>query len=131
MGYDTDTMTTATFISTCQKVSNKRAAITREKLQHAPRNPNRPTFTRAAAQAASATPTPTTATGTHPGPMDLSSNRRKLSPEDCAQRMAERRFLYCGGANHMARNSPVARRPLRTAETRITEVTEDVRISEN
>lgn len=60
--------------------------------------------------------TPSTATGTHPGPMDLSASRKKLTPEEKSRRMAEGLCLYCGGSGHMARECP-NRRPLRAAAT--------------
>ena len=61
-----------------------------------PNNPSRPP-PRAA---------PPTSTGTHPGPMDLSANRGKISMEVRAKRMAEGLCLYCGGSGHLARNCP-------------------------
>jgi hypothetical protein len=36
-------------------------------------------------------------------PMDTSSLRRRLAPEERARRIAEGRCLYCGGQGHMAR----------------------------
>lgn len=119
MAHDTDSMNMTNFVTTCQKISNKRAAISRETKNNSTSASTRNTFPRpaAATTAASAPAPPSTATGTDAGPMDLSSNCKKLSPEERTQRMAQERCLYCGGLNHMARNYPVARRPLLTAET--------------
>jgi hypothetical protein len=52
--------------------------------------------------------------------MDLSANRRRITPEERARRMAEGRCLYCGGLGHMARDCPTkpqVPRPLRANET--------------
>jgi len=62
-------------------------------------------------------PTPSTGSGTHPGPMDLSSFRRTLSPEERQKRILEGRCLYCGGFGHVARVCPNKRpAPLRGNE---------------
>ena len=58
-----------------------------------------------------------------PAPMDLSANRRKISPEERASRLREGRCLYCGGLGHMARDCPnKSRNPFRAAATAIQEV---------
>ena len=63
------------------------------------------------------TATATTASGVHPGPMNLSAGRKKLTPEERARRLAEGRCLYCSGVGHVARDCPNAHRhPLRAAE---------------
>ena len=41
-----------------------------------------------------------------PAPMDLSANRRKLTPEERSRRIAQGLCLYCGGAGHMAHECP-------------------------
>ena len=56
-------------------------------------------------------PTSSTATGTHAGPMDLSSNRHRLTPGEQEARIREGRYLYCGGHGHIARVCP-NKRPL-------------------
>jgi len=63
--------------------------------------------------------------------MDLSAGRRRLSPEERALRMREGRCMYCGGLGHMAAACPVAKRPLRAAETRLIEGNDDGKVSEN
>ena len=59
-----------------------------------------------------------TQSGTHSGPMDLSSIRRRLTPEQKALRIREGRCLYCGGFGHMALSCPVklTAHPLRASE---------------
>jgi hypothetical protein len=54
------------------------------------------------------TPHPTSSGSGHlgPAPMDLSTARCRLSPEECQKRIDENRCLYCGGFNHLARDCP-------------------------
>ena len=48
--------------------------------------------------------------------MDLSANRRRLTPEERQLLMVEGRCRYCGGLRHMALTCPVAPRPFRAAK---------------
>jgi hypothetical protein len=52
-----------------------------------------------------------------PAPMDLSANRRKITPQERAARLAEGRCLYCGGHGHMAASCPNKPAHLRAAAT--------------
>ena len=62
-------------------------------------------------------PVQSTASGTHPGPMDLSAFRPRLSPEERARRISQNMCLYCGGQGHVARFCPnKPRNPLRGNE---------------
>ena len=51
-------------------------------------------------------PVQSTATGTHPGPMDISAFRPRLSPEERQRRIQQNMCLYCGGQNRVARFCP-------------------------
>ena len=48
--------------------------------------------------------------------MDLSSNRRRLTPEERQRRIAEGRCRYCKGLGYIAAICPVAPRPLRAVQ---------------
>ena len=120
------------WLALLQRLDNKRRRITVE-TRSAPRSSSSSSYHSAASRnplpttsRTTATPrtpatnsrTPTTtATGTAPGPMDLSSGKRKLTPEEKKIQIEEGRCLYCGGLGHMARQCPLAPppRPLRTA----------------
>ena len=66
-------------------------------------------------------PVQSTATGTHPGPMDLSTFRPRLSPEERAWRITQNMCFYCGGQGHVARFCPnKPRNPLRGNEAYFT-----------
>ena len=66
-------------------------------------------------------PVLSTASGTHPGPMDLSAFRPRLSPEERCRRIEQNMCLYCGGQNHVARFCPnKPRNPLRSNEAYLT-----------
>jgi len=41
-----------------------------------------------------------------PAPMDISANRRRLTPEERARRIAQGLCLYCAGAGHIAHQCP-------------------------
>jgi hypothetical protein len=54
------------------------------------------------------TPHPTSSGSSHLGlaPMDLSTTRHYLSPEECQKRIDKNRCLYCRGFNHLAQDCP-------------------------
>ena len=110
----------------CQKVDNRRRSLQQESgsrtspatsSRYAPNSPS-------VHKPPAASQTPLTFVGTYLGPMDLSASSRKLSLEERACRMAERRCLYCGGLSHMTMgcsNTPDRRSPpsLRAAEAAV------------
>lgn len=105
------------FAALCQRLDNKRRALTTSRRPFGPTRPTpntRPPVTLPPTSPPVLT-THTTATGTHSGPMDLSAGRRRLSPEERARRMVEGRCLYCGGMGHMAKECTLAKRPLRAS----------------
>ena len=111
------------FVTAMQLLDNRRRAFQQECRSYSrPVAPNQPTTT-PQYLAATSPPAPmttnprgSTATGTKPGPMDLSSNRGRLTPEKRQRRMAEERCRYCRGLGHMAANCPVVPRPLTAAQ---------------
>ena len=118
-----DPETIQAFVTAMQRLDNRCRDFQQESRSYSrPAAPNPPTTTtqyRAAiSPPATITTTPrgSTATGTQPGPMDLLSNRCRLTPEEKQRRIAEGRCRYCGGLGHMAANCPVAPRPLRAAQ---------------
>jgi hypothetical protein len=115
------------FVRLCQKLDNRLRAFeaehrsrsfSRPPPRHAPipgRTPA-PVLPPAAIRAPplNAAPNPFS-----PAPMDISSSRRKLTPEERSRRIAEGLCLYCGGAGHIAALCPNAQprrgTPLRVA----------------
>ena len=81
------------FVLLCQRIDQKLRRLSQKPSQASPPRSNIPP----------SPATPSTATGTHAGPMDLSSVRRKLTPEEKALRMREGRCYYCGNLGHLAR----------------------------
>ena len=72
---------------------------------------------RAPAPKAPIAPLQSTASGTHPGPMDLSAFRPRLSPEERARRITQNMCRCCGGQGPVARFCPnKPRNPLRGKE---------------
>ena len=122
MHENTDNMSLDEFITIATSVDNR---LRRFKARHQSRSAltPRPAPPRPAGPptTSSAPSVPSTSTGTHPGPMDVSANARRLSPQEKARRMKEGLCWYCGDANHIARNCPRrAMNPLRAHETILT-----------
>ena len=119
-----DPETMQAFVTAMQRLDNHRRAFQQESRSYSRSAAlNQPTTT-PTYHAASLPPAPTTttprgstATSTEPGPMDLSLNRRPLTPEERQRRMAEGRCRYCGGLGHMAANCPIAPCPLSVTAT--------------
>jgi hypothetical protein len=114
------------FVALCQQIDNKNRAYAAEKPTSRNTTP-RTTHQATASRNAPTTPTPnrsaahpTNTNSGHygPAPMNLSANRRTLSPEERQRRMDLNLCFYCAGNDHITRNCPVrptARRPLRGA----------------
>jgi hypothetical protein len=109
------------FVRLCQKLDNRIRAFAAEQR---PRSSFRPAIRQTPIPARARTPAfpivqvpqptaPPTPSG--PTPMDISSNRRKLVPEERSRRIAEGLCLYCGGAGHIAYLCPNSRPSLRAA----------------
>ena len=98
------------------KLDTKRYTLKGNSHSHDPR-PQAPKHTPQATPG-SATESATTSSGTAPAPMDLSANRRRLSPEERGCRLTEGRCYHCGGMGHMARACPLGQqqKPMRAAE---------------
>jgi len=122
--------TLAAYVELCNDLDTMRRQIQGESHAHrqhqAPQPRSQPQYqapqprsqATTAGSAAPAPPPPvtTTATGTQAGPMDLSANRRRLSPEERARRMAEGRCYRWGGIGHMVRQCPFGQtQPMRAA----------------
>src|SRR5258705_10890185 len=101
---DKDPDTIATFVALSNKRDTKRRALLINSRLQAPRHTLQVT---PSSVAETVTTTATTSSGTAPGPMDLSANRCRLSPEERTRRLAEGRCYRCGGMNHVARNCPL------------------------
>ena len=120
MHENTDNMSLDEFITIATSVDNR---LRRFKARHQSRSSFAPRAAAALRPAAPPTTPPaplvsSTATGTHPGPMDVSANARRLSPQEKARRMKEGLCWYCGDANYISRNCPRrAMNPLRAHET--------------
>jgi hypothetical protein len=56
-------------------------------------------------RAPSITHTPSTGTGTHQEYMDLSTNQRSLTPEQCQKMIQDKPCLYCAGFGYVAQAS--------------------------
>ena len=115
----------AEFVTYIRVLDSKIQQHERHKRKHQPRTP---TAARAppAARTPSAPPPPeirnpkTTATGTQSGPMDLSSNRKKLTREEIQRRMDLGLCRYCGEAGHFVSGCPKApARNLQISETHL------------
>jgi hypothetical protein len=105
------------FVNQCQALDSQiRAVENLRKLRSGPSG--RSTTTPRAPVAPAPAPKPqTTTTQYGPTPMDLSANRRKITPQERAARLAEGRCLYCGGHGHMAAACPNKPATLRAAAT--------------
>ena len=113
---DKEPETIAAFVALCNKLDTKRRALQGNSRSHDPR-PQAPKHTPQATPS-SAIESATTSSRTAPGLIDLSANRRRLSPEERACRLAEGRCYHCGGMGHMARACPLGQqqKPIRAAE---------------
>ena len=108
-----------TFVDQCQHLDSQIRAIDNlRKLRtgsrttsHATPRAAPPAFAPAPAQR----PAPPSTPYYGPAPMDLSANRRKITPQERAARLAEGRCLYCGGHGHMAAACPNKPATLRAA----------------
>jgi hypothetical protein len=110
-------------VAVCQKLDNRRRALENSKKYSSFARTSTSTRTFATSTPPPSRPyippttttssTPSTATGTHPGPMDLSTatttNKKRISNEERAKRLAEGRCFYCGGLGHISRECPQKR----------------------
>ena len=118
-----DPQTFVQFVTAMQRLDNRRRAFqleSRSSFKPPASHQNfSNTYQRVTTPGATTTPNVprgTTATGTQAGPMDLSSNCRRLTPEERQRRMVEGTCRYCGGLGHMAATCLVAPRPLGAAQ---------------
>lgn len=102
------------FVTLCNQLDNRQRQLQADsKNQPSPKRPIPATA-------------PSTQSGTHAGPMDLSANRPKMSPEEREKRVAEGRCFRCGGLGHVSRECPLSRRGnMKAAEAKVTEVKEE------
>jgi len=95
------------FVDLCDDMNTTRRQIQKESPRPGPSN--------AAPQSTAPPPQVTTATGSSPGPMGLFTNRRRITAEEKARRMAEGRCYRCGEIEHMVRDCPLGQRTLQDA----------------
>jgi Retrotransposon gag protein len=119
------------FVRLCQKLDNRLRAFDAEtRYRSSSRPTSRPALNPSQITAPFTAPSPirapqpaATSSSNPPIPMDISSNRRKLTPDERARRIAEGLCLYCGGAGHLVAHCPNARpqgmAPVRAAEARL------------
>ena len=123
-----DPQTVTKFVTAMKRLENRRRAFQQKsRLSTCFNSTNFTTTTNfqrtvATAPAPAANPQTSTSTSTQPEPMDLSANRRRLTPDERQRLMVEGRCRYCGGLGHMAVICPVAPRPLRAAKSFTTPV---------
>ena len=113
---DKEPETIAALLALYNKLDTKHCALQGNSRSHDSRS-QAPKHTLQATPA-SATETAATSSGIAPGPMDLSANRRPLSPEERARRLAKGRCYRCGEMSHMAQACPLSQqqKPMRAAE---------------
>lgn len=111
------------FVALCQSLDSElRALQLREGRRNTPRTNNNSSQpqTQPRTTTQNLVPHSTNTTAAPPGPMDLSSNSRKISEQERAARLREGRCLYCGGSGHMARHCPNKNRnPFRAAAAQL------------
>ena len=117
---DQELETIAAFIALYNKLDTKCHALQGNSHSHDPRSQALKHTLQATP--GSATETAATSSRTALGPIDLSANRCRLSPEERAHRLAEDRCYHCGRMGHMARACPLSpqQKPMRAAEAIMT-----------
>jgi len=108
--------TFAQFVARLNRLDNRIRA--RKQEQNTGRSANTPRLipTTSAIQGSPSTEVGTTDVGTHPGPMNISANRGKITAAERARRIAQGLCNYCGGTGHFAAQCPARpNRPLRGA----------------
>jgi len=99
--------TLAEFVELCNDMDTARWQVQKESP--------RPSNTTSQGKTSNPPTQVTTATGSSPGPMDLSTNRRRITVEEKARRMAEGCCYHYGGLGHMGNDCPFGQHTLQAA----------------